>query len=59
MPAGFGDADAVKAALVDADFPATKSGPYTRMMVPDRPLNGSGPGALDLGRSSFSISVTR
>jgi len=24
MPAGFGDADAVKAALVDADFPATK-----------------------------------
>jgi len=24
MPAGFGDADAVKAALVDADFPAGK-----------------------------------
>ena len=24
MPAGFGDADAVKAALVDADYPATK-----------------------------------
>jgi len=24
MPAGFGDADAVRAALVDADFPASK-----------------------------------
>jgi Protein of unknown function (DUF2795) len=24
MPAGFGDPDAVKAALVDADYPATK-----------------------------------
>jgi hypothetical protein len=24
MPAGFGDADAVRAALVNADYPATK-----------------------------------